>query len=410
MPAPSVNLSATHIVIISERDDGGGVIEIPMLSVGKIDLNLTARPSDSAVDVTTELLRQLEDNFPAWGRPVPIGVSPHEEFGARAGRSPGFVDSVKVRGETIYGQIDLIAPLFQEVKRGLWRGWSVEMVDSPKTATEKIDGWVLTGGIFTNRPATPVHFKVAAEGETDQPTVIVYSALELVEPTHEEDTMTDKERIAELEAKVAEKDATIKTKDATITGLESTRDTLTQDKAGLDQRLIETTSNLNKANAERVEASDKLVVAEATITTRDETINSQKSDLERTTVSLQSEQARNKKSDILVAIKKGIDRGIAPAYFEGHEKDPVKWYDAKFGSMSLEQFDGLLKSMPVVDPSTVPSSGGDDADADETVQVSAEVAKGLRKQGLDASLANVQDTDELRELREKQAEEKEKGK
>ena len=219
--------------------------------------------------------------------------------------------------------------------------------------------------------------------------------------------MTDKERIAELEAQNAEKDAALKTKDATIVGLETTRDTLTQDKAGLDQRLIETTANLNAANGERAEAKDKLVTAEATITSRDETINSQKSDLERANVSLQEAQARTKKADILTSIKKGIDRGIVPAYFEGHEKDPVKWYDAKFGSMTLEQFDGLLKAMPIVDPSTVPSSGGDGDSDDETVQVSAEVAKGLKRQGLDPSLATVQDTDGLRELREKQAEEKE---
>ncbi len=383
--------------VIKRFDNGGGLVEIPMLSVGTINTEMTSGGGDESIDVTLDVLKQLARNIEAFGRPVPIGVSPHKDFGERAGASPGFIDSAEVRGETLWGQINLTAILLFEFEQGMWAGWSVEMVKDATTATETIDGWMLTGGIFTNRPATPVNFRVAAEGELRYDKRVVSDSISLRCESPKEDTMPDP-NVASLEAK-------LKTSEATNTALEVQRDSLKNDKVSLEQRLVETTSDMNEANDKKAESDRDLVRVQAENTTLKKRVEDTELDLTRTRVSLEAEESRGLAEKVQKLVLNAIDSGVAPAFFEGHDKDTAAWYKAKFGGMTIKQFEDWLTAMPSIKPTSPTSAGEGDspaADGDDSLNLSAETIKALKARGLDPALATIGDTNDLKELREKQ--------
>ncbi len=152
-----MKLEAVQIKVLKRRDNGSGVIEIPIITI-------------SGDAITIEEMQEMvanHEHFPI----VPVGVSPHREFDDRAGFSPAFLENPSLRNGVLFAELDLIAPLFHEVvELGGWRSFSIEARKNLKTTTQQgavtraLKGWVIVGGVFTNRPAVDAHFKIAAEG------------------------------------------------------------------------------------------------------------------------------------------------------------------------------------------------------------------------------------------------------
>ena len=370
------------VVILSRHPNGGGIVEIPLLPVAEIDGKFTAG-GGGKVQVTHEVLHEIVANFGSFPGPVPIGVSPHDGDGDRGGFSLGFVNAVSVRGDALYGQLDLTPALFDQVAQGGWRGFSVEMAHDLKTATATLSGWALTGGIFTNRPATNINFRIAASGEVETSE----TATHLTRLTAKETEAMSDERIAALEADLLTEQETVKT-------LRATQDATKVDTTGLQTRLEEKGKDLATANLSLSEARAKLGASENELAR----VNSElaKSDEARKAaeIKLEAEQTRSLADDVTKLAKDAIDRGVSAVLFEGLDEDPVVWFRKRYAN--LEAMKQFVAALPTVKESAVKSGNQPDENA---APVSKETAARLSRAGLNPKYAGITDENQLLDLR-----------
>src|SRR3972149_8731757 len=170
----SVRGGVGAIRVVKSHADGSGIGEPPILTTeDRLELG-------GEVHVITRAdFADIVRNFEKRAVLVPVSETPHAaDFLDRAGPQPGFVEAVEARGDVLWGRVSLTASLFQKVKppTGELRGFSVEMRKNLKLPADKLDGWALVGGIFTNRPATHALWKMAAEADSTAAVVRVLAA------------------------------------------------------------------------------------------------------------------------------------------------------------------------------------------------------------------------------------------
>lgn len=375
-----------QIKVIHRRDNGSGIVEIPLLPQTEIDLARTEGGGKGRIAVTHAVLEEIARNFASYPGPVPIGVSPHVNFEERGGFAPGFINAVKVQDGRLFGEVDLIAPLFAEVEAGGWRGFSVEIARNLKTATVELQGWALTGGVFTNRPATDVHFRIAAENKIETDGVATINCLFVGEENEmdEKSTASGAAEVTALEAKLA-------TKEQLISTLRATADNMAGEKKALEAQLEETNKDLKAANialADEKAQHAALADQHAHVTRKLADVEASKRETE---VKLEAEQTRALKDQVLEIVHGAIDRGVSAALFEGVEEDPVAWFRSKF--TTTDALGKFIEALPTVSQSAT-SSGR--PGTDEKADLSEDVREKFRRMGLDPKYADIKDENELR--------------
>ena len=386
------------IKILSERPDGSGVVELPILSQqGKIDLSRTASGRGGTDAVTAEDLDDAVRNFAAWPGPVPVHVAPHRSLTETSGPGDGFIDRLFVRGAQLWAQLDLTAPLFQEVKARRWRGFSVDFGRGAKLATKTIKGFLIAGGVFTNRPASDVHFRVAADSaiEADLRTIYVPIGTEGVSmaenegkdltvslATAEAEVKSKGETIVKLEGKLADANAS-------VTAAEKRADAAERKLAANVDEVQMTRMSSERKASELKDAEDRIESLEAT-----------NKDLRAKLSAKENETTAAMVTSLCVA---AIKSGVPPAkikQFGDYEKDPVKFANG-FGS--LETMGIVLKSLPRDAALSAVNSGRQAAGDEDGAAVTPDSAATLRKLGLNPEFASVTKESEAREIYEKNA-------
>ena len=112
--------------VLERRDDGSGRVQIPLLRVhAEIDFTKTAGGGPEKGKITLTMLRQMVSSFDSIPGPVPIGFSDHTDD--RSGPAPGFIESVFIDGDVLWGVLDLnVMAMSSVVDFKEWRGFSIE--------------------------------------------------------------------------------------------------------------------------------------------------------------------------------------------------------------------------------------------------------------------------------------------
>ena len=386
-----MNLShPVEVKILSRRDNGSGVVEIPLLPAVEIRNERTAGGGKGKTKISLEDLEQIVANFALFPGPVPIGVSPHAEYGDRGGFSPGFVNALSVRDGVLFGELDLVPALFSEIESGGWRGFSVELARNLKTATIELAGWALTGGILTNRPATDINFRIAASDAGTSEQQASFSICLTAGDLKEIDTMSE-EKIAALEAEVA-------TKDETIKALRLHQDTAKGDTAGLETRLEEKNKDLATANLSLSETKAKLGASENELARVNKALVKSEESRKGAEIKLEAEENRSLRDNVTKLAHKAIDRGVSAKHFEGMDEDPAAWFTKRY--VSLEAFEQTIDALPTISESAVTSGNKPDANA---APVSKETADRLARLGLNPDFVGVESEDDVLALRRAKA-------
>lgn len=357
-------LLAADVRVLSESPNGSGVVEIPILTEASAErIDLDGADLDGIV---TNARR-------GWDGPLGVGPSPHRDFGERGGPQEAFIvqETVHRRGAQLWATIEIVdADLFAQIKSGKWRGFSVELIHSthmPEVLQDQhaFDGWVLVGGIFTNRPATNSTFRIAAEAVD---TESVWSPIGAEETKMDEKTQKtvsldaheakvteiqgaldlETQKAQRLAGQIADKDGAIRELEARVATLESETTLATASKTKLE------------AQAKRLSAENQV------LTTRATELELQVGEQEKATT----------KGRILDVISAATDPAsndnkasgaLPPAIFHGHEADPVAWLEANFASLdAFEQHVDRLRGFSPVKAASTPKSGHDPAAEDDT--------------------------------------------
>ncbi len=378
-----IDLSHTpsDIVVLSRNDSGGGVVRVPILSVTSIEMSKTHGGGEGAVSFGVSDLREIAANFAAFPGPVPVGVSPHVEFSDRAGHSPAFADALQVQGDTLFADVFLTPDLFTQVAvEGKWRGFSVELLRDPKFATTTLTGWVLVGGVFTNRPATDVNFRLAAENGNDAARMVLYMEFD---PDSGGSDMTDAQKSAE--ARVVTLEAEAKANQALMASVN-------QDKATMVEALSSFKTKVAEFEAEMATLRSKAVVKGSEAASFESALTKERSEKAALTARMEALEAQTTGGKVLSKIKWAIDpkeKGIDPKMFEGvtDETTAFEWFNKNY--VSLEAFDNALNNMPAGNKrASAVSAGlapGTQTDTDDDT-MSPEVREALLANGLDPDL------------------------
>lgn len=327
--------------LVTERADGSGVIEIPLLSVGVLEFE-GKRP----LDVTTDMLDEIAANFAAYPGPVPVGIAEHVDFGARGGPQPGFIELVYRKKDQLWGRLDLNSSAFSLVvrERSL-RGFSVEMYRDLILPSREFRGWVLTGGVFTNRPASDVVFKVAAEAMVAE-AVGLYAALDLSGARGK--NMADDTKVVSLathEAKVAEVRAEAKIANDKASAFEARVVALEAEIKSARAELETAKAEQAKAETDKITASATANRLEAEAKRQQATIRELNAKLSEVGEQLAAEKTANVSAKVKEIVEGAIEHGAAPALFDGYEADPAAWLSANFASLeAFEKHVGIIQS------------------------------------------------------------------
>jgi hypothetical protein len=279
-----------------------------------------------------------------------------------------------------------VAPLFSELEAGGWRGFSVEIAKNLKTATRSLTGWGLTGGVFTNRPATDVNFRIAATGtETADTRGRVQICLDAGEQENED--MESKEKVAALEAELA-------TANETIKALRATQEGDKGEAATLEARMQETTKDLAAANIALSETKAKLGAAENELARVNKELGKQEQARKEAEIKLEAEEARSLRERVVKLSEEAIDRGVSAKHFEGQAEDPVTWFRKRF--VSLEAMEQFVSALPTVQESSTRSGNAPD---EKAAPVPEETAAKLTRLGLDPKYVGKTSENEIIALR-----------
>ena len=384
------SLQVVDAKVIEQLPSGGGVVEVPVLGVTpEIALDKTAGGGKGTASITLEDLNEMAANFGRWPGPVPIGVSPHVDFEDRSGASPGFVDSLSVRGDRLWARLSLIPALFAQFVEGMWRGFSVELSKDSDMPTGMVPGWAVTGGIFTNRPATDVDFRASFGSVAECGTV----QLSLRQPSRmEEKEMADETKTVSMEfheSEIGKVKVEAEAKTKSIATLESRLEKRGAELSDARRLLAEAETTAHTAledkqtaegRANRFEVENKrLATAKAQLETS----------LNETAAGLADERKVNLSMKVRDIVTNAIDAGAPPALFDGFESDPAAWMESKYAS--LESFEDVAKSFSAVGSPTgaQAKSGHDPSKEAEPETVSAEVKAELAKRNRGTEFVGV---------------------
>jgi len=394
-------LTPSDIVIVLERSDGSGVVELPVLAESaRIDLGRTASGRAGEEAITAEDLRSAVANLAHWPGPIPIHRAPHRSMTETSGPGDGFLESLEVRGKQLWARLDLTKPLFQEVKARQWRGFSVDYGRGARLATKTLTGFLIAGGVFTNRPAADVHFKVAAGVELNDELSSYYVPFSDRGSDAGGDDMAENQDVT---VQLATAEAEVKSKATRIVQLEENladaRESINSaDKAALaaERRADEAIASIQAAKlssdrhkADLDEANERIVQLEE-----------ERKDLRTKLATMEATTIGSKISSLCrAAVKEGVQPSRLKA-FGDYEKDPVKWLNDNF--KSLESAEIFIKTLPRDAALGSVPSGREKPDATDTDGViTPENANSLRRLGLNPDYASVTTESAAEEVRAK---------
>lgn len=385
------DLEATPIKVITQRDNGSGVIEIPIM----------ATASGAEIELDVEMMQQLVENFESFPV-VPIGISPHQDFDERGGFAPGFIESISLRGNLLFGRLDLTAPLFGEVvDQGGWRGFSVEISHGLQTQAKKISGWVLTGGVFTNRPAVDAHFKIAAEGPRITCDTFIpiphFSGLQENDMPENDRPQDGAERTL---AVLRESHAAVEAEKQAL----STR----VNNLGDEMRTLKTENEKHQTDLQVVR--DEKAAAEAKATRLETELRGVRDanralqiSVEDITGQLNTAKNENLAAKVLKVRDAALEAGVPPAIFEGIDADPAGWMLDRYAN--FDAFEATTEALSGVSRDLirdVPKSGHDlSGTGDQTAKLSAESMAKFKRMGLDPKYIGIKSEGQLLGLDDK---------
>jgi len=390
-------LEAQPIRVIHRSESGAGTIEIPIM----------ATASGSAVELTVEMMEQLVANFELFPV-VPVSVSPHREFAERGGFSEAFVESIELRGDLLFGRLSLGAELFAEVvEQGGWRGFSVEIAKNLKTQAKSIEGWVLTGGVFTNRPAVDAHFRIAAEARPGSDASGVYEASFKSLEKGKESSMSDKPTAPAPGA------------EHQLAALREGAKALEAEKIALQTRVTHLSDEVRVLKSENEQhqtdlqaAKDVAATGGAKITRLETEARGMKDanatlrkGVEDLTEKLSVSNNENLSAKVLAIRDRAVAAGVPPAIFDGVDKDPAGWMLASY--TNVEAFETTITALAGVSRDLVtdpPKSGkGSSKGSGEQTNLSADDKKRLARIGVrNLDLVGIKTEAELLDMRAEQ--------
>jgi hypothetical protein len=344
--------------IISRRPDGsGGVVEVPIIAETPfIDFSMTEGGGPKEGKITREMLQEMDRNFAVLARPVKVGTD-HQTFAERE----GVINYTRMEGDVLWAGIDMGEPMFSNFAlRRLWQAFSMEGRKNLKRPTQEIPGWVLTGGIFTNEPATDSNFRIAASaGESSSGDLVAFARYAAPEQQKGDDMAEDTKTAPAAgakesetvsltfhESKLAEQRDALAAKDAEIERIKASA-------TGQDEKISALTAERNDAQAALNAANDEKAAAVAKATR----LEAEARNLRQTRDSLQialteKEQEVNEQrkvslsSKVEAIVNEAIDAGVPPAAFYKEGENPADWMDSNF--VSEEAFEKQVAQLKSV--------------------------------------------------------------
>jgi hypothetical protein len=385
----TLHLEVEQLRVVERRDNGSGVIEIPVAVPATLDLSKTASKRDKVFQMDVAVFEQVVQNFTR--RPGPKPVYPGHISSASRRTTPawGFIEAAWVENGKLWNRLDLNSEAFDAIvtRRG-FRSASVEIdYDYEAPSGGALKGWSLGALAITNTPALDVQF-VAAEADTSE-TVVVSTGItfETAEGREKEKEMAEvtlealqAEKI-QLEAEVASKDAKLTQQAETIVAVKRAHDDVVGERDAL--RLEK--AQLQVAMNEKSSAATLLASQVETLTAERDSAVKRSATLEKATLSTKVRQL------IASAIKNGVDA----AYFEGAEGNEAAWLSQRFAN--VEALDKFVAALPKR-KGAVALSGNAPTDEDADV-IPADMAAELRRRGLDPRFALVNDEDDLKAVK-----------
>jgi len=393
------------IRVVKSYADGSGIVEAPILTTeDRLELG-------GEVHVITRAdFADIVRNFEKRAVLVPVSETPHAaDFLDRAGPQPGFVEAVEARGDVLWGRVSLNASLFQKVKppTGELRGFSVEMRKNLKLPADKLDGWALVGGIFTNRPATHALWKMAAEADS---TAVVFRVLAAARENKETDMAENdklitlaahEKKVGELSAEVAIKADKVATLEAQIAPLHAEIKSLREAKEKFEASLrsVDSDKTVAQATSTRLEAQVQSLAATV------KQLEAAKVELE---LKIKDRDQKDGDTRVKALVEKAVAAKIIPAFFDGYETGPKVWAEANYGSVTnLENVVTRMISQGVGPKALGGSdqkSGHDPKKAADSAitaeQVTEQEKEQLDRLHLDARFVGVTTAEEARKVHE----------
>lgn len=383
--------------LLKQNDDGSAVWRIPVLTAGQeIDLGRTASSSAGSWVVGKDHLQQMLENFREYPGPVSVGVSPHKDAAAAAGPALGFYENLAVEGDTLWADVWCSEPLAAQMKRGEWRGYSGEFSRDLQRPTKSLTGWAVTGGIFTNRPATDVHFKVAAEAEEEKATAKCKVWAEIDSAVIQEERSHKMASLEEVTVQLATAEAQAKSSTDRATKLEERLRMERQERVDLEAKADRADKRAEEAQRTAQQAQLALDRRDSELADARKEVETLETERKSLRVKLQEMDERTTAERVSKIVRLAISQGVPPAIFEGWDKDTLAWF--KKNHASVESLQALCETLPKTAKLAGVNSGKPDVTLEETA-VSPEVALALRKRGLDPKYATVNTSDDLAALR-----------
>lgn len=156
--------------VVERRDDGTGVIEIPVAVPALVDLAKTAGGGKGEMEISDETLAELAANFVKRPGPKPMYAGHIPASARRTTPAWGFAEAAWVEDGALWNRVDLGPEAFDAIvtKRG-YRSASVEIDPNFEAPTATVKGWSQGGLAITNTPALDVEFMFSAAGTADAP-------------------------------------------------------------------------------------------------------------------------------------------------------------------------------------------------------------------------------------------------
>jgi len=364
--------------VIERRPDGSARVEVPVITITQnLDLSQTEGGGEGKLSFDLVDFAQMVENFTAWPKPVAVGFDGYGGHqGARNGPQSAFVDELSIHDDALFAVMDLNPfAASMVVNDRAFRGFSMEASRNPKTPTKAFRGWVLTGGVFTNNPATDTQFRIAATSSSAVNELATFtSPVEFAgasDSTEETKTMADdpkQETVSlsfheqklgalrdELTAKATEADglrASLKSAEDKIATLEKEQANNRSDSTELSDKVATLTAKSNRLEAQLNQANEAKMELSRALNEKAEEF----AELRSKTLG----------SEVKTLILGAIDAGVPPAIFDGWEGNPADWLASNYASIdAFKNFVTALTGAPKIPSGSVAKSGHDPKESSE---------------------------------------------
>jgi hypothetical protein len=347
--------------LLRRNPNGSALIEVPVLTIqDKVDFSRShgGGPKDGRVSESD--LQEMAANFPHWPQPITIGFDGIDGGHDRNKAGPQSAFAVSARYEA--GALMVVAELDAAtadliVDRRAYRATSVEARKSPSTPTVSLEGWVLTGFIFTNQNAVDTVFDIAASGTeiTSEDALRSLGEFHFKAPNggqgvdRMEQNAKPQDNGAETVSLSFHRSELAKQSD-TIAAREGEVGTLKAALSGAEEKLRRAEAALTESNQSLAAAKDE----SATATAKANRLEVENKNLRSTSESLQvaltekeqqlrSERNVNLSAKVKSIVETAVQAGVAPAFFDGYEQNPAEWMESQYAS--VEAFENQVQRL-----------------------------------------------------------------